>query len=62
MVAIRMSHAADEEHLCLLEDVDYMKLNLEDCKKLVKSPKLKKDFGRAPKQSNGLGQKYIPYD
>ncbi len=39
MAEIKMPHAAHEEHLCLLENVGYLKSNLEDYKKLVRNPK-----------------------
>jgi len=34
-----MPHPAHEEHLCLLQNVGYLKSNLDDYKKLVKDAK-----------------------
>ena len=39
MAEIKMPHAAHEEHLCLLQNVGYLKSNLGDYKKLVKDAK-----------------------
>lgn len=39
MVEIKMPHPEHEEHLCLLQNVGYLKTNLNDYKKLVKDGK-----------------------
>jgi len=39
MAEIKMPHQAHEEHLCLLQNVGYLKSNLQDYKKLVKDGK-----------------------
>ncbi len=50
-----MPHAAHEEHLCLLENVGYLKSNLEDYKKLVRNPKFVcKNCGRAAANEKNL--------
>ncbi len=50
-----MPHAAHEEHLCLLENVGYLKSNLEDYKKLVRNPKfICKNCGRAAGNEKNL--------
>ena len=36
MAEIKMPHPEHEEHLCLLQNVGYLKTNLNDFKKLVK--------------------------
>ncbi len=55
MAEIKMPHAAHEEHLCLLENVGYLKSNLEDYKKLVRNPKfICKNCGRAAGNEKNL--------
>jgi hypothetical protein len=55
MAEIKMPHAAHEEHLCLLENVGYLKSNLEDYKKLVRNPKfICKNCGRAAANEKNL--------
>ena len=55
MAEIKMPHAAHEEHLCLLENVGYVKSNLEDYKKLVRDPKFVcKNCGRAAGSEKNL--------
>ena len=39
MAEIKMPHPAHEEHLCLLENIGYVKSSLSEYKKLVKDPK-----------------------
>jgi hypothetical protein len=36
MAEVKMPHAGHEQHLCLLQNVGYLKSNLEDYKKLVR--------------------------
>jgi hypothetical protein len=36
---VEMPHPHHEEHLCLLQNIGYMKSNLEAYKKLVSNPK-----------------------
>jgi hypothetical protein len=38
MAEIKMPHAGHEKHLCLLQNVGYLRDKLEDYKKLVKNP------------------------
>jgi hypothetical protein len=55
MAEIKMPHAAHEEHLCLLENIGYLKSNLEDYKKLVRNPKfICKNCGRAAANEKNL--------
>ena len=36
MVDVKMPHWGHDEHLCLLENVGYLRVSFEDYKKLVK--------------------------
>jgi hypothetical protein len=47
MAEVKMPHAGHEQHLCLLQNVGYLKSNLEDYKKLVRDGKfICKNCGR----------------
>jgi hypothetical protein len=39
MAEVKMPHPGHEKHLCLLQNLGYLKTNLEDYKKLVKDGK-----------------------
>ncbi len=39
MAEVKMPHPEHEKHLCLLQNVGYLKSNFEDYKKLVKDGK-----------------------
>jgi len=39
MAEVEMPHWGHEEHLCLLENIGYVKVALEDYKQMVKSAK-----------------------
>ena len=55
MEEIKMPHLAHEEHLCLLENVGYLKSSLEDYKSLVRTPKfICKSCGRAAADQKNL--------
>jgi len=55
MAEIKMPHTAHEEHLCLLENVGYLKSNLEDYKKLVRNRKfICRNCGRAATNEKNL--------
>jgi hypothetical protein len=55
MAEIKMPHLAHEEHLCLLENVGYLKSSLEDYKSLVKNAKfICKNCGRAAADQKNL--------
>ena len=55
MAEIKMPHAAHEEHLCLLENVGFVKSNLEDYKKLVRNPQFVcKNCGRTAGSEKSL--------
>jgi len=55
MAEIKMPHLAHEEHLCLLENVGYLKSNLEDYKSLVRNPKfICKSCGRTAANEKNL--------
>lgn len=38
MADVKMPHPGHEQHLCLLQNIGYLKTNLEDYKKLVRNP------------------------
>jgi len=54
MAEVKMPHPGHEDHLCLLQNVGYLKTNLEEYKKLVKDGKyFCKNCGRvAVKEKN----------
>ena len=55
MANLKMPHASHEEHLCLLQNVGYLKSNLEEYKKLVKDPQyICKGCGRAAASEKNL--------
>ena len=39
MAEVEMPHWGHDEHLCLLENIGYLRVALEDYKLMVKSPK-----------------------
>ena len=55
MVDLKMPHPYHEEHLCLLQNVGYLKSNLEEYKNLVKDPKyICKGCGRVAASDKNL--------
>jgi hypothetical protein len=55
MAEIKMPHPEHEEHLCLLQNVGYLKTNLNDFKKLVKDGKfICKGCGRVAANEKNL--------
>jgi hypothetical protein len=52
---VEMPHPHHEEHLCLLQNIGYLKSHLEQYKKLVKDPKfICKGCGRVAAQERHL--------
>jgi hypothetical protein len=55
MAEIKMPHEAHEKHLCLLENVGYLKSNLQDYKTLVRNPSFVcKNCGRTAAKDKNL--------
>jgi len=55
MVDLKMPHPSHEGHLCLLQNVGYLKSNLEEYRKLVKDPQyICKGCGRAAASEKNL--------
>jgi len=55
MAEIKMPHPEHEDHLCLLQNVGYLKTNLNDFKKLVKDGKfICKGCGRVAANEKNL--------
>lgn len=55
MEKVKMPHAEHEQHLCYLQNVGYLKTNLEDYKKLLKDAKFVcKGCGRAAATEKNL--------
>ena len=55
MEKVKMPHAEHEQHLCYLQNVGYLKTNLEDYKKLLKDAKFVcKGCGRAAANEKNL--------
>ena len=55
MAEIKMPHPEHEEHLCLLQNVGYLKTNLNDFKKLAKDGKfICKGCGRVAANEKNL--------
>ncbi len=55
MAEIKMPHPAHELHLCLLQNVGYLTLNLDEYKKLVKEGKyVCKNCGRVAASEKNL--------
>jgi hypothetical protein len=55
MAEVKMPHTGHEKHLCLLQNVGYLKSNLEDYKKMVKDGKFVcKGCGRVAVNENDL--------
>jgi hypothetical protein len=55
MAEVKMPHAGHEDHLCLLQNVGYLKSNFEDYKKLVKDGKyVCKNCGRVAVNEKNL--------
>ena len=55
MADLKMPHPSHEEHLCFLQNVGYLKSNLEEYKKLVKDAKfICKGCGRAAASDKNL--------
>jgi hypothetical protein len=55
MAEVKMPHSGHEKHLCLLQNVGYLKSNLDDYKKLVKDGKFVcKGCGRVAVNENDL--------
>jgi hypothetical protein len=55
MVDVKMPHWGHDEHLCLLENVGYLRVSFEDYKKLVKGGKfICKDCGRVAAEEKNL--------
>jgi hypothetical protein len=51
----KMPHPYHEQHLCYLHNLDFMKSNLEDWKKLVRGPNFVcRKCGRAAAQEKNL--------
>lgn len=55
MEGVKMPHWGHEEHLCLLENVGYLRVSFEDYKKLVKGGKfICKECGRVAVEARNL--------
>ena len=55
MAEVKMPHTGHEKHLCLLQNVGYLKSNLEDYKKKVKDGKFVcKGCGRVAVNENSI--------
>ena len=55
MAEVKMPHIGHEKHLCLLENVGYLKSNLDDYKKMVKDGKFVcKGCGRVAVSENSI--------
>jgi hypothetical protein len=55
MADLKMPNPSHEEHLCLLQNVGYLKSNLEEYRKLVKDPQyICKGCGRAAASEKNL--------
>jgi hypothetical protein len=55
MAEIKMPHAGHEEHLCMLQNIGYLKSNLNDFKNLVKNGRFVcKNCGRVAANDKNL--------
>lgn len=55
MAEVKMPHAAHEQHLCFLENLGFLKANMDDFKKLVKNAQFVcKECGRVAASDGNL--------